>query len=105
MIATRALVQQIAVAGGRVWLNGKHVRITATGPLPNVIVEGLRRDKAAVVEVLRLLPACVECGAKILDCVAAWWGGQPVHVDCGERAWRREWRGEVLPAAASATEQ
>ena len=51
MIATRALVQQIAVAGGRVWLNGKHVRITATGPLPNVIVEGLRRDKAAVVEV------------------------------------------------------
>jgi hypothetical protein len=105
MIAARVLVQQIAVAGGHIWLKGEHVRITAAGPLPNGIVEGLRKHKAAVVEVLRLLPACCECGAKIPDCVTAWWGGQPVHVDCGEAAWRREWKGEVPPADASATEQ
>jgi hypothetical protein len=54
------------------------------------MVERLRRDKPEVVEVVRLLPAC-ECGATLLEPVSAWWGGRLVHLDCGCRAWAREW--------------
>jgi hypothetical protein len=97
-MTARSIVRQIATAGGRVWLNGDALRVAANGPLPNAIVEQLRRDKPAVVEALRLLPVCCECGAKILEPVIAWWGGRPVHLDCGERAWRREWKGAALPA-------
>jgi hypothetical protein len=89
----RSLVRQIADAGGRLWLNGESVRVAANRPLSNAIVERLRREKPEVVEVLRLMPVCCECGAKILEPVSAWWGGRPVHLDCGERAWHREWRG------------
>jgi hypothetical protein len=101
-MTARSLVRQIADAGGRVWLNGEAVRIAANGPLPNAIVEQLRRDKREVVEMLRLLPVCCECGAKIIDPVITWWGGRPVHLDCEERAWRREWQGAALPADAAA---
>jgi NAD-dependent SIR2 family protein deacetylase len=54
------------------------------------MVEKLRRDKPEVVEVLRLLPVCCECDAKILEPAIAWWGGKPVHLDCGKAAWARE---------------
>jgi hypothetical protein len=66
------------------------------------MVEQLRRNKPGVVEVLLLLPVCCECGAKVLEPVIAWWGGRPVHLDCGKRAWAREWSGRVLPADAAA---
>ena len=85
-MTARSLVRQIADAGGRVWLNGESVRVAANGPLPNAIVEQLRRDKPEVVEVLRLLPVCCECNAKILEPACAWWGGKPVHLDCGKAA-------------------
>lgn len=49
-------------------------RIAADEPLPNAMVERLRRDKPEMVEVVRLLPAC-ECGATLLEPVSAWWGG------------------------------
>jgi hypothetical protein len=98
----RCLVRQIADAGGRVWLNGEAVRVAANRPLPNTIVEQLRRDKPELVEVLRLMPVCCECAAKIIEPLCAWWGGRPVHLDCGERAWRREWKGRALPADAPA---
>jgi hypothetical protein len=98
MIAARCLVQQIADAGGHVWLNGDSVRVAAHGPLPNAIVEQLRQDKQDVVKVLRLLPDCCECGATLLEPVSAWWGGRPVHLDCGKRACVREWR-KAAPSA------
>ncbi|MGZ9021121.1 MAG: hypothetical protein ACXW3S_14445 [Rhodoplanes sp.] len=97
-----SLVRQIADAGGRVWMDGESLRIAANRPLPNAIVEQLRRDKPEVVAVLRLLPVCCECAATIVEPVCAWWGGRAVHVDCGRTAWARQWRGEVLPAAAVA---
>jgi hypothetical protein len=97
----RSLVRQIADAGGRVWLNGEAVRVAANRPLPNAIVEQLRRDKPEVVEVLRLMPVCCECAAKIIEPVIAWWGGRPVHLDCGKAAWARAWKG-VGPSADAA---
>ena len=97
----RSLVGQIADAGGRVWLKGESLRIAANRPLSNDIVDQLRRDKPQVVEVLRLLPVCCECAAKIIEPVCAWWGGKPVHVECGKSAWAREWQCEVPPADAS----
>jgi hypothetical protein len=46
---------------------------------------------------------CVECGHQIgPDEPETWWGLDRVHRDCGERAWRREWRGAALPAPALA---
>ena len=88
-----ALIRQIAEAGGRVWMNGEAVRITASGPRPDALIEELRREKAGIVEVLRLMPVCCGCGAKIIEPVCAWLGGRPVHLDCGKRAWASVWIG------------
>jgi hypothetical protein len=89
----RSIVRQIAAAGGRVWLNGESVRVAANGPLPNAIIEQLRRNKLEVIEALRRLPVCAECGAVISpDEPEAWWGLTRVHLDCGKAAWQRVWK-------------
>jgi hypothetical protein len=48
-------------------------------------------------------PVCVECGAAIDPSEPeTWWGLDRVHLDCVKAAWRREWKGKVLPAEAAA---
>lgn len=39
-------------------------------------------------------PVCCECGAAIIEPAKMWWGGEPCHRECGEAAWRREWKGQ-----------
>lgn len=42
--------------------------------------EEARRVASAVV--------CQVCGSAIASPVTCWWGGDPVHRECGEHAWR-----------------
>jgi hypothetical protein len=35
---------------------------------------------------------CCECGLPIIERLPTSWGGRPCHRDCGEAAWRREWK-------------
>jgi hypothetical protein len=54
--------------------------------------ESYETSGSATVGSSTLRSACCECGTAIAGTVNAWWGGQPCHRDCGEAAWRREWR-------------
>ena len=68
-----------------------------------VLNEPTREAEKATKETKKVPPSiCVECGDAIgsseLEC---WWGLDRVHVACGKAAWRREWKGEVLPAEAA----
>ena len=90
-----SLVRQITAGGARVWLDGELIRIRGGRALPNAIIEQLRRNKLEVIEALRRLPLCAECGAVISpDEPEAWWGLNRVHLDCGKSAWQREWKNE-----------
>ncbi len=90
-----SLVRQITDAGGRVWLDGEAIRIRGGRPLARALIEQLRRNKLEVIETLRRLPVCAECGAVISpDEPEAWWGLNRVHLDCGKSAWQREWKNE-----------
>jgi hypothetical protein len=43
-------------------------------------------------------PMCCECGLPIDERIAAWWGGDRCHRECGEAAFRRERQaGAYLP--------
>ena len=57
------LARQVTDAGARVWLDGKSIRIRGGRALPNAIIEQLRRNKLEVIEALRRLQVCAECGA------------------------------------------
>lgn len=90
-----SLARQITDAGARVWLDGESIRIRGGRALPNAIIEQLRRNKLEVIEALRRLPVCAECGAAISpDEPEAWWGLNRVHLDCGKAAWQRVWKTE-----------
>ena len=90
-----SLVRQITDAGVRVWLDGEAIRIRGGRPPANTLIEQLRRTKLEVIETLRRLPVCAECGAVITrEEPEAWWGLNRVHLDCGKSAWEREWRNE-----------
>ena len=90
-----SLARQITDAGARVWLDGELIRIRGGRALPNAIIEQLRRNKLEVIEALRRLPVCAECGAVISpDEPEAWWGLNRVHLDCGKAAWQRVWKTE-----------
>ena len=92
------LLREIEARGIRVLVRGD--RLSLRGPeslLTQELTERLRQNKPAILEASRRCPTCVECGAAIFE-PTAWWGGDPVHLDCGRRAWEREWKGEALPA-------
>jgi hypothetical protein len=82
---------RVVVRGDRVLLRGSEMLLTQD------LTERVRQHKPQILEAVRHRPTCCECGAAILE-PPAWWGGDPVHLDCGRRAWEREWKGEALPA-------
>jgi hypothetical protein len=43
-----------------------------------------------------LPPTCCECGLPIIERLPTSWGGRLCHRDCGEAAWRREWKERAL---------
>lgn len=94
----RAVLRELSARGVRVVVRAD--RLSLRGPedvLTAELTEHLRQHKTEILEEARRRPTCGECGAMIEE-PTAWWCGDPVHADCGERAWRREWRGEVFPA-------
>jgi hypothetical protein len=89
------LARRITDGGARVWLDGESIHIRGGRPLANALIEQLRRNKLEVIEALRRLPVCAECGAAISpDEPEAWWGLNRVHLDCGKAAWQRVWKNE-----------
>jgi hypothetical protein len=89
-MSSLSLLRQITDAGALVWLDGEAIRIRGGSALPDAVVEQLRRNKPAVMEALRGLPVCAECGAVISpDEPEAWWGLDRVHFACGKDALRR----------------
>ena len=93
------LLRELETRGIRVVVRGD--RLSLRGPeslLTQELTEHLRKHKPAILEAARRCPTCAECGAAIVEPVATWWGGSAAHYACGEAAWAREWRGEVLPA-------
>ena len=94
-----ALLRELQTRGIRVVARGD--RLSLRGPeslLTEELTERLRQRKAEIIAAAPQCETCTECGALIVEPVTAWWGGEPVHRDCGEAAWRREWQGET-PAA------
>ena len=92
-MSCRSITQIIRQARGA----GILIELDANGgrALPNAIIEQLRRNKLEVIEALRRLPVCAECGAVISpDEPEAWWGLNRVHLDCGKAAWQRVWKTE-----------
>jgi hypothetical protein len=84
---------RVVVRGDRISLRGSEMLLTQD------LTERLRQHKPAILEAARRCPTCVECGAAIAPGEAeCWWGVARVHVDCGRRAWARQWKGEALPA-------
>jgi hypothetical protein len=98
----RAALRELSARGIRVRVTGDRLRLR--GPedvLTAELTESLRRHKTEILEAARRCPTCGECGALIgPDEPECWWGVDRVHLDCGKAAWRREWKGEVLPADA-----
>jgi hypothetical protein len=96
-----ALLSDLAAKGVLIAADGERITLDAPkGVLTPDLTERLRAGKPAILRALRHRPACCECHRPIIEEPCAWWGGQPVHRQCGERAWRREWqasatRGEV----------
>ena len=97
-----ALLTDLAAKGVSILADGEQLTIEGpTASLTDEVVESLRALKPAVLSTLRHRPRCCECRRPIIEDPCAWWGGEPVHRQCGERAWRREWqasaatRGEV----------
>ena len=43
-----ALIRDVEVAGGHLTANGDHLRVTAPAPLPDALVDALRRHKHEV---------------------------------------------------------
>ena len=94
------LLREIEARGIRVLVRGDRISLRgAERLLTQELTEHLRQQKPAILEASRRCPTCVECGAAIFE-PTAWWGGEPVHRDCGEAAWQREWQGETLTADA-----
>ena len=94
----QSLLCGLSARGVRVLVRGE--RLSLRGPedvLTTDVTQRLRQHRPAILEAARGCPKCIECGAAIFE-PTAWWDGKPVHRDCGEAAWRREWQGEVLPA-------
>jgi hypothetical protein len=91
-----ALLTDLAAKGVSVLADGEHLSVEGpTAFLTDAVVERLRALKPAVLSTLRRRPACCECRRPIIEDPCAWWGGQPVHLSCGERAWQREWQGSA----------
>jgi hypothetical protein len=87
-------LRDLAQRGIRVLVRGD--RLSLRGPedvLTPDLTEHLKQHKPQILEAVRQRPTCCECGAAILE-LPAWWGGDPVHLHCGRRAWAREWKGE-----------
>jgi hypothetical protein len=95
-----SLLRELSARGVRVLVRGE--RLSLRGPedvLTTDFTQRLRQHRPAILEAARHCPKCIECGAAIFE-PTAWWGGEPVHRDCGEAAWRRGWQGETLAADA-----
>jgi hypothetical protein len=92
-----ALVRDLTARGVRFAVNGDRLRVSDPGEVVTPeLVEELRAVKPEVMALVSRRPACVECGRIIAEEPTSWWGGDPVHPDCGERAWRRAW--QAVPA-------
>lgn len=102
-----ALVEEVAAQGGRLWIDGDAIEVAASAPLSADLIEQLRLHKPHILALSRQCVCCFECGQPILERVAAWWGGEPVHRECGERAWERKCKallaGKRVPANEAAT--
>jgi hypothetical protein len=99
-MTAHALLRELSARGIRVSVLGDSVSLRGPGgALTAQLTEHLRQHKGEIVEAARRCPTCSECGAAIVE-PSAWWGGEPVHVECGNAAWRCEWKGEVLAADA-----
>lgn len=101
------LLSEFSARGVRIVVRGD--RLSLRGPenvLTQSLTHRLRERKPEILEAARCCPTCCDCGAVIgPDEPETWWGLDRVHLDCGEAAWRRVWRGESLPADAEVAEQ
>lgn len=88
------LIIEATTAGVR-FVPGEAIRLRTRATLPAELLARLRAAEAEVEAAVRALPACAECEAAIVGPGAAWYGAAAVHADCGERAWRRDWRDEA----------
>ena len=73
-------------------LAGERLIVWPASRVPAVLAAAIRAHKPALVAYLRSRPVCAECCQPIIEGATAWYGGDPVHRACGERAWRRDWR-------------
>lgn len=92
-----ALIRDATVAGVFFITDGADVlRFRSRRKPADVLLARLRTaSKAELVAALRRWPMCAECRARIIDAVGAWYGGHPVHLACGEAAWRRDWQAKA----------
>ena len=86
-----ALVAETLAVGGRFQIDDDRVRVSAPAPLPGELLARLRVHKPDLIAWLRSRPVCCECRQPITEAVVAWWGGEPAHAGCGERAWQKAW--------------
>lgn len=97
MVATPvAIVRSVYALGGSLSLGADdRLKVKVPAPCPSELLEQLRTCKPEILTLLRHRPKCCECGGLIVEPEVACWGGRPVHLDCGERAWRREWQAKA----------
>lgn len=92
-----AAIEAVEAIGGRLFLNGDVIEVEAAeGTLSPSVVHRLRVHKADLLILLRDRPVCQICGSLIASPVTHWWGGDPVHGDCGIDAWRRSVAGTTV---------
>lgn len=89
------LVAELVAAECQVTLDGERLIVRPAAEVPARLVEPIRAHKPALVAYLRSRPVCAECRQPIIEDVTAWYGGDPVHRACGERAWERDWRAKA----------
>ena len=89
------LAAELVAAGCQVAVAGERLIVRPAAKVPADLIEPIRASKPALVAYLRSRPVCAECRQPIIEPVRSWYGGDPVHRDCGERAWRRDWQAKA----------
>ena len=77
------------------------LRLRSAKPPAEELLRAFKESKDEILVAIRDLPTCCECRAVIVKSIIAWWGGDPVHLACGEAAWRRIWKTEAGAGGAS----
>ena len=96
----KGLLFELHNRGIRVALRGERFVLRPKNAVSDELVELVRANRPAILEVIARRPVCCECGYVIIE-REAWWGGDPCHRQCGEDAWRRVWKEPLASDAAT----